>query len=703
MKKIVLLFIFSAFCFGQPNSKEVFKNMDLYTKNDTLQCFLLNQNIEGENNHNIWIKCNQKLKSISLIKSKSETNPTLKKTYQKYLSIAYNNEGAYYIYTEKFDKAIQLYKESLKITHKIKYDYGSALALQNIGTAFDYLGKLDSTLLYMQKAYFYAKRSKSKTSLAYILTDLGFIHNNLGNNTLAIKYNLEALPLFEKLQDIDGLERTYFSLARIFDNQNDYKTSSSYYETCLKINRKRNDKERLTLILNSLAAVKIKQKQLDISLEYTNEAFLLASKSNNLDFIGTAHKNYADIYIQKQDFEKAEINYLKAYGIFTKINSTTNVSKVAIKLASLYSNINNLSKAEEYGLIGYDLSKKTNFIADTKNASEILSEIYFKGKNFKNAYKFKSIAFTISKETFFDEKNDIALKAKHKYETEKKQNHIASLQKDNKIANLENKRHKSILISLSLFILSLLIFGYFIFNRFKIKKQNELLKLQLHEAEKTILAEKKASHSELKALKSQMNPHFFFNALNTIQSYIATNETQEATDYLNKFSKLTRMILEMTDKNWISIDEEIKMQTLYLNLQKIRLSDFNFQINIKNNNILNATMPTMLLQPYIENAVIHGLAHKKGMKNVVINFEINNQNQLEIKITDNGIGLTKANEINQKNINKNTSFATKATLERLEIINRNDLKISIEANELFDNKDETQGTEIKITMDLHYE
>lgn len=250
-------------------------------------------------------------------------------------------------------------------------------------------------------------------------------------------------------------------------------------------------------------------------------------------------------------------------------------------------------------------------------------------------------------------------------------------------------------ILLSLLITTLIIAIYY--NQLKqITAKNNLIidKLKL---------ENHLNESKVKLIKAQMNPHFFFNALNTIQSYIATNETEEATDYLNKFSKLTRMILEMTDKNWITIDQEIKMQTLYLNLQKKRLSNFDFQINVKNNSIHNATIPTMLLQPYIENAVIHGLAHKMGTKNLWINFKINSKNQLEIIIKDNGIGLLKANEINQKNANKNTSFATKATLERLEIINRNDLKIAIETNELFDNNEKSEGTEIKITMDLRYE
>lgn len=180
---------------------------------------------------------------------------------------------------------------------------------------------------------------------------------------------------------------------------------------------------------------------------------------------------------------------------------------------------------------------------------------------------------------------------------------------------LKAKKQQALVVVLLMFLLSILIVGYLAFKRYKLKKQTELLKSKLIEAEKTIIAEKKASESELKAIKAQMNPHFFFNALNTIQSYITTNETEEATNYLNKFSKLTRMILEMTDKNWITIEEELRMQTLYLDLQKVRLSDFDFQIELNQINLQQITIPTMLLQPYVENAIIHGLAHKLGPKN----------------------------------------------------------------------------------------
>ncbi|WP_417939527.1 histidine kinase [Flavobacterium sp. RS13.1] len=534
-----------------------------------------------------------------------------------------------------------------------------------------------------------------------LITD-AYYHYEKGNNQQGIQNYFYILKHAndKKYPKIVGFACS--EIGSSFYIEKEFEKAMFYFKKALSIFIKENDPYQLGTIYRNLGKCYTKNNSHKLALEFFKKSLHYFSKTDNQDEIADSNRNLYEAYKTLNNKTKALPFLLQSIKIY---NQTGNKYDLALPLYNLYesSEEKDLPKRNKLLALAYETAVEAN---NLKYISSIGAKLYPILKNEKRYKEALTVAESIAKanDSINKQGNQNAiLKANFRYETEKKQNHITSLQKDNKIANLENKRQKSIVLSLSIFIFSLLIFGYFIFNRFKIKKQNELLKLRLLEAEKTILAEKKASQSELKALKSQMNPHFFFNALNTIQSYIATNETEEATDYLNKFSKLTRMILEMTDKNWISIDEEIKMQNLYLNLQKIRLSDFNFQINIKNSHIHNVTIPTMLLQPYIENAVIHGLAHKKGMKNLWVNFEINPQNQLEITIKDNGIGLTKANEINQKNTSKNTSFATKATLERLEIINRNDLKIEIETNELFDSNENSEGTEIKITMDLHYE
>jgi tetratricopeptide (TPR) repeat protein len=592
-------------------------------------------------------------------------------------------------------KKIENYTKSDTIKVEMMVDYCVANVFSNT----------EQVLKTAQEAYIISKEIKYAVGEIRSLNCIGNSYYQQSIYDKAIAYYTKALSIAEKRNDIDNIVIGKNNLGNLYvrNNQPEKALPILKEADAILVQSGKGDSQNRAAILTNIGGLYSSLKKHKEAIEYHKKTLELCEKLKISFGIAIATCNIGEEYVQLEDYKSA-FGYLKKSQMISEKEGFNNF------LGQNYKNIGMVlwhqNKKEE----AFEYLKKAILVCEKINEQNVLIEtlgiqqqFYAENNDYKNAYLAGIKLAQTNKSVIGIEKQKAISEINTKYETEKKQNHIISLQKDNKIASLENKRQKSIVLSLSVLIISLLILGYFIFNRFKIKKQNDLLKLQLQEAEKTFSAEKKASQSELKALKAQMNPHFFFNALNTIQSYIATNETEEATDYLNKFSKLTRMILEMTDKNWITIDEEIKMQTLYLNLQKIRLSHFDFQIKIKNNSINTATIPTMLLQPYIENAVIHGLAHKVGTKNLWVNIDINSQNQLEIIIKDDGIGLAKSNEINSKNTNKNASFATKATLERLEIINRNDFKIEIETNELFDTNEKSQGTEIKITMDLRYE
>ncbi|MFY8186419.1 MAG: tetratricopeptide repeat-containing sensor histidine kinase, partial [Flavobacterium sp.] len=668
----------------------------------TTRCFLLNKIIEAENDHNIWIKYNHELQKIALDKLQKENNKTLKNTYTKYLSISYNNDGAYELYNEKYDKAILLYKKSLQTANSIQFHIGSSLSLQNIGTAFDYLGKIDSTLVYMKKAHQFALLSKNKSCLAYVLTDLGYIYNNLGNNNLAIKYNLEALPLFEKMNDLEGLERTNFALGRIFDNQKDYKSSNLYYLKCLEIHRKTNNKERLVLVLNSLAATNTNLNLLEKARQFNMEAFQLATQMNNEDFIATAHKNFGDIYLKKKENNKAKSHYLQAEQLFKKINSSTHLTKVQIKLATILFHQNQLSEARQYGIKAFKLAQKTNFPSDQKNAAEILSQIFYNEKDFKNAYQYKSIASHISEEIYFDESKDIALKATYQYESEKKEAAIKALHQKNKIAELESKKKTTTLYLVLLFFTGIATTSYVLFSRFKEKKKNEILQNQLAETEKLLAAEKKVSESELKALKSQMNPHFIFNALNSIQMQFMYGDKLIANEHLNNFTYLTRQILEFSGKKSISISDEIEILTKYLALEQLRFKkDLTYSIIVSDNIDKDFhKIPPMLIQPIVENSIKHGLLHQKGSKKVQIHFDIDDkETHLICTIVDNGIGRKKSAEIKAKNNSTHHSFSTKAIEQRLDLLNEKlQLQNLIVYTDLVSNENEVNGTQVVIKI-----
>lgn len=217
-------------------------------------------------------------------------------------------------------------------------------------------------------------------------------------------------------------------------------------------------------------------------------------------------------------------------------------------------------------------------------------------------------------------------------------------------------------------LLSLVIVGlvYFYFRSNALRMQKEISLLN-----DKVALEKDLSKSVLTSIKSQMNPHFFYNALNTIQAFIFTHDNQKANNYLAKFSKLTRMILEMSEKETVSMQEELVTLKLYLDLEKMRFDrDFNYEITVDPAVEVDLiSFPPMLIQPYVENSIKHGLLHRDGEKKVSISFD-QVEDLLFVSIDDNGIGRARAAALKQIKSQNHESFASQANEKRLEILNK---------------------------------
>lgn len=226
-----------------------------------------------------------------------------------------------------------------------------------------------------------------------------------------------------------------------------------------------------------------------------------------------------------------------------------------------------------------------------------------------------------------------------------------------------------------------------------IQKQNALEKQKME-------LEGKLRESILASVKAQMNPHFIFNALNTIQSFIYLNDKANATNYLGKFSQLTRTILEMSNKKSVSLQEEIDAILLYLELEKTRFDDeLEFSIEVSGEvNPLVIHIPAMIIQPYIENAIKHGLLHKRGNRMVKCMFELK-QTFLKVTIDDNGIGRVRSQELNKIKSKKHQSFATHANEKRLEALNRGSKDaVSVHYIDKISEQGEALGTTVELMI-----
>jgi ligand-binding sensor domain-containing protein/two-component sensor histidine kinase len=225
--------------------------------------------------------------------------------------------------------------------------------------------------------------------------------------------------------------------------------------------------------------------------------------------------------------------------------------------------------------------------------------------------------------------------------------------------------------------------------------------IQHKEQEKTKL-NRKIADMELKALRSQMNPHFTFNSLNAIQHYIIRNDKEAAHRYLSKFAKLMRTILEHSKLSSISVEEEVKALYLYLELEALRFEkQFDFHIQVDPSvDEQNDFIPSMLIQPYVENAVWHGLMHKEEKGGLSITMS-KKDHTIHCVITDNGIGRKKAQEIRAQRSSSHRSVGMDITGERLDILNHvYSSNVTVNVTDLEDGNGQAGGTRVEIQIPL---
>ena len=207
---------------------------------------------------------------------------------------------------------------------------------------------------------------------------------------------------------------------------------------------------------------------------------------------------------------------------------------------------------------------------------------------------------------------------------------------------------------------------------------------------------------EAKAIRAQMNPHFIFNSLNAIQETIITENIDAAYDYLSRFSKLLRMVLDNSEKNLITLSSELQTIRLYLSLEALRFSQ-SFEYSIVAENQLESDeifIPSLLIQPFVENAIWHGLINKEGDKKLKIHFKEENR-MLECVIEDNGVGRARAREIKMQKLGASVfeSKGTRLALQRIEILNRERPgSASIETIDLYDENGKAAGTSVVIRL-----
>jgi len=544
------------------------------------------------------------------------------------------------------------YKESEKnyielLLNKLNI-YESLLVYEGLADIYVKTKKYNEARIKYTKALVIANENKINSKITDLNSRLAEVYAAEGDVSKAKGYFNNSLDLAIKENKTRALVEqekvaNFFNANNLFDDE--IKLRKESLKEILKIDPKKKKilgylgGDLTSTFLNAFLDAELNGKELLLPIGG------ISSQSINYK-IGRA-------YIQKGAYKEA-IPYLKSSIKYANKNEDLIIQKDATrKLSEAHANVGNVYEANKtfqnyVGLVDKLYIKKQQEIAQAKRFNKKISE----------------------------NQNRISSLEKDRELNESKKN-IAY--KDKQLAEEINKRQLNLIYTLVAGILSLILLAYLqIRNSRQQKLANNLL--------------------ALKSMRSQMNPHFIFNALNSVNSYIALNDERNANRYLSEFAILMRTVLENSDEDFIPLTKEIELIELYVKLEHNRFKDkFGYHVFIDSNiKLEDFNIPPMLLQPYIENAIWHGLRYKEAMGELLISMEVYDHETIRIVIQDNGIGREKSKELKTENQLKRKSKGMITIKNRIAILN--DMykeKISVNVTDAFENG---EGTKVELLL-----
>jgi len=638
------------------------------------------------------------------------------------------------IYSERGDytAAIDYHKKSLSIREQQNDARGIIGSLNNIGNLYQKQGEFNKSLEYYQKAIEISNLVFPDEQFPNLSGSLAKSHAELGNIDEALNFFEKAIDGSKKNNDIRSVIVNQINLGNFYFDLGSSEKAIVHLTGALGLASQNNMEYLLGVIQLNIGNINFQNKQYEKAVDFYNSALLVYIATNDYDgqIKGLINVALCNEHLGFQD--SARTGFLKARVISEQLKKPSQLAMTANYLGKNYliagelkeskkwlddaiviASTNNLSRElymSNYNLALYwfEISKYKNALKYFEKAIIIASEMesvvfqkdaaeglwmsHEKLDNFQQAFESLKTYNILKDSIFNDEKQKQIIAIEGKLSLNLKENQIASQKKiisqQEKILEQE-QWNKAYILSVGILILILIII---IFNRAKIRRQKE--KAELIQQNLTV---------EHDLLQLQMNPHFIFNALNSIQSFISENDSFKAEIFLSKFARLMRYYLDSSSEKWVDFSEEIQAIELNLEIEKLRLND-KFEYKVIIDEAIDKDeiqLPPMLLQPFIENAVKHGLRPKNTNGFLEVGFSLRNDN-IRCYIEDDGIGREAAGK-NKKATSRHKSKGVELTKKRLAtLFSKNSTVNYFIINDLMDKDDIPIGTRVELIIPIKY-
>ncbi len=601
--------------------------------------------------------------------------------WKKGMAICYSNIALNYTTTADFTEAMDNYAKAMRIYIETGDKKGTAAVYSNMGIVYTMLSNYTQATEAFTRALDIYEELGDRSAVARAYGNLSNVYAEQANYSLALENCFKALHMYEEINETAGIATITVNIGIIYNNIGDNKKALAYLDKALKLVIANGNKVETGKVTLTIGNVYKDLKDYSKAMSYYAWSLKITEEIGNKQGSASTIGNIGNVYDESGDYRNATKAYLEAGRRFEEAEDRAGVAgsignagevylKIAKKLAAdgkipdtaiielavLRGAANsaelpagkdaNLKLAIEFLERGRKLAIETSYLEAIEEFTMYLSEAYeLYGDKDKALQAHKQ--YTAIKDSIHNRTNRIKIA---QLETERE---VLLKNKQLEIDKLEVAKKRNERVFFIAGIILLLAVGGIIFRNMRLKAAKEL------------------SENKLNAFQARMNPHFIFNALSSIQSLIMNDEKEPSIDYLSEFSTLMRKILDNSTSSKVPLKTEVEMLQSYIQLEHLRFNSFKWQINI-DDKLLNETVsvPGMIVQPFVENAILHGFMNRKKDGVLTINFERTDK-QVICTVDDNGIGRAKSAELNAERNKHRQSHGINIAANRLALLSDN--------------------------------
>ncbi len=541
----------------------------------------------------------------------------------------------------------------------------------------------DSAFFYGYKALALARQINFPKGEVGALRYITWTHLGIGNYSEALQITLRGLKIAERNNLVNSKALFLMTIGRIYNQIEDHRKALDLFIEAKALLDSLHDFPSSTSIQDGIAETYLMMNQPDSALYYCQAAHEKAVQLK-IDWLeGITLWALGRAQRKKGNYDLA-LAYLRQSLLVFPGAPPVHFSKSYFYIAELYQQINKPDSCIYYANKSLEAVTGRGFYPNMIEANILLSRMYEK-RDPQRALDYSRTAI-LYKDSLYNLAKTISVKNLVAFDEQERQYEIETAK-----AAYRSKVKQYGLIGGSLVVL---LIGFILYRSNKMRMRHEIVSQQ-----------HKASELEMQALRAQMNPHFIFNSLNSINMFILENNKLQASEYLSKFSRLVRLILQNSQEVFIPLERELEALQLYLELESLRF-EHRFEYKISVDDEVDTTMlkvPPLIIQPYAENAIWHGLMHKKEKGHLEIELYLEKE-ILFCKITDDGIGRKEAAELKRKSLSTHKSMGIKITEGRIAIMQKmNGKDESVEIKDLVYADGSAAGTEVVLKIPIMWQ